>query len=78
MERISFKLKNNAKFGKTLENVSKQRDIKVVTKERRNYFVLEPNYHTVKFSTENLLAIEDEKEEILQNKSVNLVLSILE
>ena len=71
-------MKNNAKFGKTLENVSKQRDIKVVTKERRNYFVLEPNYHTAKFSTENLLAIEDEKEEILQNKSVNLVLSILE
>ena len=78
LERISFKLKNNAKFGKTLENVSKQRDIKVVTTERRNYFVLEPNYHTAKFSTENLLAIEDEKEEILQNKSVNLVLSILE
>ena len=77
-ERISFKLKNNAKFGKTLENVRKQRYIKVVITEKRNFFVLEPNYHTAKFSTENLFAIENEKEKLLQNKSVNLVLSILE
>ena len=46
----------NAVFGKTMENVRKHRDIKLVTKEkRRNYLVLEPNYHTAKFFTENLL-----------------------
>ena len=50
---------NNAVFGKTMENVRKHRDIKLVTTERRkNYFVSEPNYHTTKFFTENLLAIE--------------------
>ena len=50
---------NNAVFGKTIENVRKHRDIKLVTTERgRNYFVSEPNYHTTKFFKENLLAIE--------------------
>ena len=50
---------NNALFGKTMENVRKHRDIKLVTTERRrNYFVSEPDYHTTKCFTENLLAIE--------------------
>ena len=50
---------NNAVFGKTMENVRKYRGIKLVTTERRrNHLVLEPNYHTTKFFTENLLAVE--------------------
>ena len=53
---------NNALFGKAMENVRKHRDIKLVTTERRrNYLVSEPNYHTTKFFTENLLAIEMKK-----------------
>ena len=70
---------NNAVFGKTMENVRKHRDIKLVTTERRrNYLVSEPNYQTKKFFTENLLAIEMKKTEILINKPVCLELSILE
>ena len=70
---------NNAIFGKSMENVGKHRDIKLVTTERRrNYLVSEPNYHTAKFFTENLLAIEMNKTEILMNKPVHLGLSILE
>ena len=39
---------NNWTFGKTIENVRKHRDIKVVTKEiRNNYLVSEPNDHTI-------------------------------
>ena len=50
---------NNAGFGKTMENVRKHRDIKLATTEkRRNYLVSEPKYHTTKFFTEHLLAIE--------------------
>ena len=70
---------NNAVFGKTMENVRKHRDIKLVTTERRrNYLVSEPNYHTTKFFTENLLAIEMRKTQILMNKPVYLGLSILD
>ena len=46
-EKDFFKLTNNSIFGKTMENVRKHRDIKLVTKDRRrNQFVSEPNYHT--------------------------------
>ena len=64
------KLMNNAIFGKTMENVRKHGDIKLVTTERRRkYLVSEPNYHTAKFFTENLLAIEMRTTQILMNKS---------
>ena len=40
---------NNAVFGKTMENVRKHRDIKLVTTDkRRNQLVSEPNYYTIK------------------------------
>ena len=61
-EKDFFTLMNNAVFGKVMENVRKHGDIKLITTERRrNYLVSEPNYHTTKFSTENLLAIEMKK-----------------
>ena len=50
---------NNAVFGKTMKNVRRHRDIKLVTTERkRNYLVSEPNYHTKTFFTKYLLATE--------------------
>ena len=57
---------NNAVFGKTMENVRKHREIKLLTIEsRRSYLVSEPSDHTKKFLTENLLAIE------MKNSSIN-------
>ena len=47
-------------------------------KEEKNYLVSEPNYHTTKFFTEHVLAIEMKKTEILMNKPVILGLSTLE
>ena len=48
-----FKFISNATFGKTIENVRKFRNIKLVATERRkNSLGSEPNYHTTKFYTE--------------------------
>ena len=70
---------NSTVFGKTIENVRKYRDIKLVTTERRrNYLASELNYHITRFFTENLLAIEMQKTEILTNKLIHLGYSILE
>ena len=61
-ENDFFKLMNNEVFGKTMQNVRKHKDIKLAAMERkRNYLVLEPNYHTTKIFPENVLAIEMEK-----------------
>ena len=69
-------LMNNAE---TMENVRKNRVIKLVTTERRrNYLVLEPNYQTTNFFTEKLLAIDMKKPLILMNKYVYLGLPILD
>ena len=68
---------NNVVFGKTIKNVRKYRNIKLVTTERRrNYLVSEPNYHTTKFFTGNLLAMEGRKTQTLINKLVYFGLSI--
>ena len=45
-----------------MENVRKHKDIILVTLERRrDYLVSEPNYYIKKFFTENVLAVENEK-----------------
>ena len=53
-----FKLMNNSEFRKTIENVRKHRDIKLVTTDKkRNQFVSEPNCYTRKWFAESFLAI---------------------
>ena len=74
-----FKLMNNAVFGKTMENIRKLRDIKLVTTDkRRNKLVSEPNYHTMNYISEYLSIIEMNKTKVKMNKSIYLGLSILE
>ena len=62
-EKDFFKLMNNSVFGETVENVRKHRDIKLVTTDkRRNQLVSESDYHTTKWFSEELLAIEMKKD----------------
>ena len=57
-EKDFFKLMNNAVFGKTMENVRRHRDIKLITTDkRRNQLLSEPNYHTTKCFSENSMVI---------------------
>ena len=64
-EKDFFKLMNNTVFGKTMENVRKHRNIKLVTtNEKRNKLVSEPNYHKTKHISENLSIIEMKKTEV--------------
>ena len=70
---------NNSLFGKTIENVSKHSDIKVVTKDKRiNQLASEPNYHTTKQFPDNLMAIEMKKTKVKMNKPIYLGMSILD
>ena len=78
-EKDFFKLMNNAVFGKTMENIRKHRDIKLVTTDkRRNKLVSEPNYHTMNYISEDLSIIEMNKTKVKMNKPIYLGLSILE
>ena len=64
---------NSSVFGKTMENVRKHRDIKLVTAgKRRSQLVSELNYHAKKWFSQNLLAIEMNKIKVKMNKSVYL------
>ena len=75
----SFKLINDSVFGKTMENVSKHRDIKLARSEKqRNYLVSKHNYRTTKCFSENLLAIEMDKINNKRNKRLYLGVSVLD
>ena len=70
-EEDFFKLMNNSVFGKTMKNVRKRRDLKLVTiDERRNQLILELNYHKTKCFSENLVAIKMKKIKVKMNKTV--------
>ena len=78
-EKDLFKLMNNSVFGKMMENITKHRDIKLVTTDKkRSKLVSEPNYHTINLISEDLSIIEMKKTKVKMNKPIYLGLSILE
>ena len=78
-EKDLFKLMNNSVFGKTMENIRKHRDIKLVTTDKkRSKLVSEPNFYAMNLISKNLSIIEMKKTKIKMNKPIYLGLSILE
>ena len=74
-----YKLMNNSVFGKTMENIRKHRDIKLVTNnDRRKKLDSEPNYHACKDFSEYLMAIEIKETKIYMNKPFYIGQSVLD
>ena len=79
LRKAAKKFMNNSVFGKTMENIRKHRDIKLVTADKkRSTLVSEPNYHTINLISEDLSIIEMKKTKAKMNKPIYLGLSILE
>ena len=78
-EKDYFKLKNNSAFGKTMENIRKHRDIKLVNNDRkRKILASESNFHTTKPISKDLLIMEMKKREFYMNKPIYLGQTILD
>ena len=70
---------NNSVFGKTMENIRNHRHVKLVTTDKqRNKFASEPNYHSTKYISEDLLIMEKKKVEVKMNKPIYLGQAILD
>ena len=64
-------LKNNAVFGETMENVTKHRNIMLVTHNKRgNQVVSEPNYKLTRWFSENLIATGMVKGQVKMTKTI--------
>ena len=78
-EKNFFKLMNNAVFGKTMENIRNHRDIKLVpTNKRRSILASEPNYHSSKRISKDLMIMEMRKVEVKMNEPIYLGQAILD
>ena len=74
-----YKLMNNAVFGKTMENVRKHRDAKLITtNKKRSKLVSDPNFYTMNYISKDLSIIEMKKTIVKINKPIYLDLSILD
>ena len=78
-EKDFFKLMNNSVFGKTMENIRKHRNIKLVT-NREAYLktVMKPNFKSEVLFGENLMGCEMEKVKVVMKKPVYLGQAILD
>lgn len=84
-ERDFFKLMNNSVFGKTMENVKKRVNVKLVTTWDRdgrrngaNILISKPNFHSLSIFTENFVAIQLKKSKICYNKPIYVGFTVLD
>ena len=78
-EKNFYKLMSNSVYGKTMENIKKHRYITSDTNNtRRRKLASEPNYHTCKHFSENLIAIEMRKTKIHMRKPLYIGQALLD
>ena len=78
-EKDFYKLMNNAVFGKTMENVRKRVNVKLVTnKEALNKLVKKPTFDKLTEFHENLVAVHMKKTTVKLFKPIYLGMSILD
>ena len=78
-EKDFFKLMNNSVFGKTMENIRKRVDVRLVTsKEKLLKLASKPTYVSSKIFNENLVAVHKIKEILTLNRSAYVGMCILD
>ena len=78
-EKDFFKLMNNSVFGKTMENIRKHRNIKLVTnKDKYLRTVMKPNFKSRVLFGENLMGCEMDRTKVMMKKPVYLGQTILD
>ena len=78
-EKDFFKLMNNSVYGKTMENVRKRVDVKLITDEKKLLKITsKPTYVSCKIFNENLVAVHKIKEQLILNKPAYLGMCILD
>ena len=79
LEKDFFKLMNNSIFGKTMENLRKRVDIRVVTNEKKlDKFTAKPTYVSSKIFLKNLMAVHKVKETLTLNRTAYVGMCILD
>ena len=78
-EKDFFKLMNNSVFGKTMENLRKRVDVRLVTDEKKlTKLASKPTYVSSKIFNENLVAVHKIKEKLLLNRPSFVGMCILD
>ena len=77
-EKESFKLMNNSVFGKTMENLRKRVDVRLVTDEKKlDKLTSKPTYVSSKIFNKNLMAVHKIKEALALNRPAHVGMCIL-
>ena len=78
-EKDFFKLMNNSVFGKTMENIRKRVDVRLVTDEKKLLkLTSKPTYVSSKIFNENLVAVHKIKETLTLNRPAYVGMCILD
>ena len=78
-EKDFFKLMNNSVFGKTMENIRKRVDVRLVTDDKKlTKLTSKPTYVSSKIFNENLVAVHKIKETLTLNRPAYVGMCILD